>query len=149
MIAVVADSCDAETAAVANRCGGDGFRYHPQTECEWDYGRPLVLEPGAEARLMLMANALYPGSPWTVVESDPAVVVVESEAHGPARSRGDFSDVDPDVSHSFLPSWTFRVRGVGVGESPLVLEISVDGERVDLYERTVVVAEDAEAIEEG
>jgi hypothetical protein len=147
-IAVVEDACEADTAAVANRCGGDGFQYHPQTEWEADHGRDLVLEPGGEIEVTLTANALYPDASWQVVESDPAVAAIESQALGAAREPGDFSDVDPDHSHSFLPAWIFTVRGVALGESPLVMEITVDGKRVDVYERTVLVVEDAEGLEE-
>jgi len=141
-VVVVEDSCEAATAAVANRCGGDGFRYDPQTGSEWDYGSPLMLEPGGEAEFTLTANALYPDTPWQIVDFDPAVVAVEGHYLGAARQPGDLSDVDPENSHSFLPAWRFSVRGIALGESPLLIEVAVDGKRVDVYERPVIVIAD-------
>lgn len=145
-VAVVADACAAETAAVANRCG-DGFSFHPQDgPMEWDHGTVFPVESGGGIDVMLMANALYPDVSWKVVEFDASVIAVEGpQALGAARSPGDWSEVDPDSRHSFLPVWSFPVRGVALGESALVLEISIDGTRIDLYEIAVAVVEDADA----
>lgn len=53
------------------------------------------------------------------------------------------------IGHSpfFFATWDFTIVGVEPGESPLVLDITGDGNRVDLYELTVAVVEDACAIE--
>lgn len=147
-VSVVEDACDAGTPAVANRCGGDGFAYHSQVEFELAHGQELAVEPGTDTHLRLTANALHPDSPWQLVDSDPDVVAVEVKPLGAARTRGDFSEVEAETPHSFLPAWDITIRGVALGEAPLVLEITVDGKPVDRYERTVLVVEDAAALDE-
>ena len=144
---VVEDACDSEVGAVANRCGRD-FSFHPQDLTEWDHGGLVALEPGDELDVSLTANALHPDSPWQVIEFDPAVIDLEGPEYvAPDRSSGDWSPWEPDSRHSFLPTWNSTIVGVALGESRLVLGISVDGTPVDGFELTVAVVEDACAIE--
>lgn len=135
---VVEDACAAGTVAVANRCGGDGFASHPQTLHERNYGEEAVVESGTPTELVLMANALHQEVPWRVVTYDDSVISIDDPvALRPARPSGDFtSEVDDETSHSFLPAWQFDITGVAPGESELVLEIAVDGRRIDVFDMT-------------
>ena len=148
-VTVVDDACSADTAAVANRCGGD-FSYHPQEGLiEWDHGRTVPLEPGNELLITLTSNALHPDNAWQIAAFDERIITVEGpQPLGASRAPGDFSETDPFVSHSFLPAWLFTLRGVALGESPLTLEVVADGQRVDLFEINVAVVGDAEAFDE-
>ncbi|WP_278236852.1 hypothetical protein [Isoptericola sp. AK164] len=139
---VVDDACAAGTAAVANRCGGELFSYQPQYLQALNHGEQVDLGVGEESELVLHANALHPDVAWEIADHDSTVIaVVGPVALGPARSPGDFSEVDPEVRHSFLPAWRFTITGVAPGESPLVLEMVVDGQPIDVYELTLAVAE--------
>jgi len=139
-VAVVPDSCEAATAAVANRCGGDGFTYHSQVLHEQNFGEEIALTPGEVTRLVLTANALHQEQAWQVVDYDASVISVEAPgAVEPPRRVGDFSEVSADSPHSFLPAWEFAIRGLRVGETALVLEIDVEGERIDLFRLDVIV----------
>lgn len=139
-VAVVDDACEAETAAVANRCGGPGFAYHPQVLFEYNFGEETAIEVGATVELVLTANALHQDLPWTVVDYDESVIGVEGPSElSPARSAGDFGEVDEESSHSFLPTWQYTITGVAPGRSALTLEIAVNGEPVDVFEMDVVV----------
>lgn len=148
-VRVVEDACDSETGATANRCGRD-FSFHPQDLTELDYGRSVALEPGDELEVVLAANALYPESPWEVVDFDAEVIDVDGPVRAEAnRSPGDWEPWEPGARHSFLATWTLTIVGVALGESPLVLEIRGDGERVDAYELALAVVEDACAVDAG
>ncbi|NNU27985.1 hypothetical protein [Isoptericola sediminis] len=137
---VVDDACAAETAAVANRCGGELFSYQPQYLQALNHGEQVNLDVGEEVELVLPANAGFPDTAWQVADHDDAVIAVDGPVDlGPARSPGDFSEVDPEVRHSFLPAWRFNITGTAPGESPMVLELTVDGERIDVYELVVLV----------
>lgn len=139
-VTVVDDSCAAETAAVANRCGGDGFAYHPQVLFERNYGEQVALAPSEASQLVLHANALRQDLLWRVVDYDDSVLTVEGpQARAPARNSGDFSAVSSDSSHSFLPASEFTIRGVAAGETPLILELAVDGERIDMFQLNIIV----------
>ena len=146
-VEVVEDACESEVGAVANWCGRD-FSFHPQDLTEWDHGGLVALEPGDELDVSLTANALHPDRPWQIIEFDSAVIGLEGPEYvAPNRSSGDWSPWEPDSRHSFLPTWNSTIVGIALGESRLVLGISVDGTPVDGFELTVVVVEDACAIE--
>lgn len=143
-IAVVAEACDAELGARANRCG-QAFQFHPQNLTEINHGSVVALEPGNEIDVTLTVNALYPDNPWHAVEFDRAVIDLQGpEYSAPDRLSGDWTAWEPDSRHSFLATWSFTIVGVELGETPLVLDIETDDDRrVDLYELTVVVVDDA------
>jgi len=147
-IAVVEEACVAESGARANRCGR-GFQFHPQNLTELNHRSVVALEPGDGLDVTLTANALYPGSPWQVVEFDPTVIELQGPVSiAPDRVFGDWSAWEPDSRHSFLAAWSFTIVGAELGETPLVLDIeNGKGRRVDRYELTVFVVEDACASE--
>lgn len=143
-VEVVEDACDADTAAVANRCGGDGFSYQPQMLHERNYGEETGLEDGASIELVLYGNEPYPDAAWAITGYDERVVTVTGPVElGPARSPGDFSEVDIDTSHSFLPAWGFTITGLAEGEATLNLELANDGQLLDEYETTLVVSSES------
>jgi hypothetical protein len=147
-VAVVEEACEGELGARANRCG-PGFQFHPQTLTEFNHGWVVALEPGDHLDLTLTANALYPDSSWRAVEFDRAVVELRGPEYGePDRLPGDWSAWETDTRHSFLATRSFTIVGAGLGETPLTFDIEADDERrVDLYELTVAVVEDACAAE--
>lgn len=139
-VEVVEDACAAGTSAVANRCGGDGFTYHPQMLHERDVGADVRLEAGTTTRLVLTANALHQDVPWTVVAYDDSVISVQGPVDlGPARELGDFSEVASDTSHSFLPAWEFTITGLARGKTTLALELTSAGQPLDAYTLEVEV----------
>ena len=142
-IEVVEDACEARTVAVANRCGGDGFATHPQVLHERNFGEEVELDSGSSIQLVLTANALHQDEPWQVTAYDDSVISIDGPiALAPARTAGDLgTELDADVSHSFLPASQFTVTGVAPGESLLVLEIAADGMRLDVFEMVVIVAD--------
>lgn len=147
-VTVVEEACDAELGARANRCG-PAFQFHPQTLTEFNHGWEVALEPGDHLDLTLAANALYPDSPWRAVDFDRAVIDLRGPEYGaPDRLPGDWSAWEPDSRHSFLATWGFTIVGAELGETRLTFDIETDdGRRVDLYELTVAVVEDACAAE--
>ncbi len=143
-VEVVEDACDAGTAAVANRCGGGGFSHQPQMLREWNHGEVVTLEHGASIELVLHGNQLHPDAAWAITGDDKTVVTVAGPvALGPARSPGDFSEVDIDTSHSFIPAWRFTITGLAAGEAALSLELASDGQLLDEYEITFVVSSES------
>ena len=71
-VVVVEDACDAGTAAVANRCGGDGFSYQPQMLHERNFGEETALEEGAFIGLELANDG-------QLLDEYAATLVVSSE----------------------------------------------------------------------
>jgi hypothetical protein len=143
-VAVVEDACASDVGVSAARCGKD----RPDEQglrgwTEWDHGWMVTIESVAATSVTLTANALYPDVRWQVVEYDPAVVEIQSLGTGRVRTPGDWELSDPDKPESFLPISEFMVTSVGSGESPLVLELRVGDQRVEMVEFTAVVAEDA------
>lgn len=140
-VEVVEDACDADTAAVANRCGGNGFSYQPQMLHEHNHGEETTLEEGASIEVVLHGNELHPDAVWAITGYDERVVTVAGPvAMGAARSPGDFSEVDIDTSHSFVPAWGFTISGLAEGVTTVSLELATDGLLLDEYETTLVVS---------
>lgn len=142
-VEVIEDACSARTVAVANRCGGDGFASHPQVLHERNFGEQVEIDAGSGVHLVLTANALHPDQPWQVTAYDDSVISVDGPvALPPARTAGDFvTELDADVSHSFLPAWQFTVTGVAPGESELRVEIVGGGTLLDVFEMAVLVTD--------
>jgi hypothetical protein len=139
-VLVVEDACDADTAAVANRCGGDGFSYQPQTLHERNYGEETALEEGASIELVLHGNEVRPNAAWAITGYSDRVVTVTGPMALELRSPGDFSQVDIETSHSFIPAWGFTITGLAEGKTTVSLELANDGQLLDEYEVTLVVS---------
>ena len=123
-------------------CLGQDHLDIPLTLNEWDHGWQAVIEPDEQLEVSLTGNALYPEVPWHVIEFDSAVIELQGQGHiPPAGDSADREDLDPGDP---LVSFTgFSFVGVTPGESPLVFELVVDSERIDIAEFTVAVVEDA------
>jgi hypothetical protein len=77
-----------------------------------------------------------------VSEFDSAVIELQDQQHiPPAGDSADGETLDP--ADPLVPFTVFSFVGVTLGESPLVFELVVDGERIDIAEFTVDVVEDA------
>lgn len=138
-VQVVDDACDADTSAVANRCGGEGFGYHPQVLNELSYGEDTVLEEGASIGLVLHANQAHPDASWAITGYDAGVVAVAGPIALTPRPPSDFSEVDVGIRHSFIPASEFTITGLAQGTTTLTLELASDGQLLDEYETTLVV----------
>jgi hypothetical protein len=139
-VEVVEDACEADTAAVANRCGGDGFSYQPQMLHERNFGDETSLEKGASIELVLHGNELHPDATWAITGYDERVVTVtEPFALGEERNPGDYSEVSVEAPHSFIPVWGCTITGLAQGRTTLNLELTIDGQLLDEYETTFVV----------
>lgn len=139
-VEVVEDACDADSAAVANRCGGDGFSYQPQMLHERNYGEETALEEGASTELVLHGNEAHPDAAWAITGYDERVVTVTGPIVLDLRNPGDFREVDIETPHSFLPAWGFTITGLAEGKTTLSLELAIDGQLLDEYETTLVVS---------
>lgn len=115
----------------------------PLNLSEWNHGWLATIEPDEELGVGLRANPMYPDAPWHVVEFDAAVIDLDDSFSEVTRRES------PDDLQSLLPLWVFTFRGNGLGASPLVFEVVVDGERVDVAEFAVAVVEDACASDIG
>ncbi|MDN4481928.1 hypothetical protein [Demequina lignilytica] len=143
-VEVVDDSCAAATAAVANRCGGDGFTYMPQILSADRYAERFPMAPDTTTAVRLAATALHPDARWRVEAYDDAVVSVsEPVALGPAREEGDYGPVEWVVSHTFLPEWEVVITGVAPGESIVRMSLEADGVLLDTFMVTIVVEPEA------
>jgi hypothetical protein len=94
---------------------------------------------GETFSVTLAAHAQYPEAPWQVAELDPTVLALLATEQDPVRSPGDWNTSDDSKPWHFLPVWRITFEAIGDGESPLVLEVVSGGERVDVFEMTVVV----------
>ena len=139
-ISVVEDACEGDVGIAANRCGL-GTRQPEYGEVAiFDYGRTLNLGPGETFAVTLAANAMHPDAPWVVAEMDPGVLTLVTTEEDPARTPGDWDTSDREKPWHFLPIWRLTFEAVETGETPLVLEVVVDGEPVEVFEITVSVA---------
>lgn len=139
-VAVVEDACAADTAAVANRCGGDGFSYQPQMLHESNFGDETVLEEGASIELVLHSNAAHPEAAWAITGYDDRVVTVTGPIALDPRRAGDFSEVAIGAPHSFISASVFTITGLAEGQTTLILELANDGQLLDKYETTLIVS---------
>ncbi len=154
-VSVVEDACAADGGLKAARCGhdprdeqaGEGVEGIGMLE-ELDHGWLVNLEPVDTFVVRLLANAVYPEAEWRVAEFDPDVIDVQVVNDTDVRAAGDWDTTDMKPS-GFLATTSFTVKARDYGRSPLVLEVVVDGERVDVYELVVAVVDDACAPTEG
>ena len=136
---VVRDACDADTAAVANRCGGDGFGYHPQMLNELNYGEETVLETGASVELVLYGSETRPDAAWAITGYDETIVAATGPIALAPRPPDDYSEVDSETPHSFIPASGFTITGLQEGGTTLTLELAHDGQLLNEYQITLIV----------
>ncbi len=145
VVAVVEDACAEATGITAPRCQNPMPTSGDRGWTEWDNGRMVRLERGADASfLTLTAPALYPDAEWHAIDVDPAVVSVGEPTVGDVRDPGDYDNKDTSKPSTFLAVWSFPVSGAALGSSPLRLEAIAGGQRVDVAEFTVEVLEQVE-----
>jgi len=150
-IRVVEDACEGDIGIAANRCGlgdrdwdpGPGGRDWDIAVAVFEHGTRQTLGVGQTIGVVLPANAMHPEAPWQVAGIDPTVLSQKTTAQDPTRTPGDWDTSDRDKPWLILPMWSLTFEAEGIGESPLVLEVVVGGERVALFEVTVNVVEDA------
>ncbi len=141
-IRVVEDACDGDIGIAANRCGlgdRDPDLFIPVFENE----SHQVFGVGENLDVTLSANAMHPEASWRIADIDPAVLSHLATAPDPTRPLGDWDTSDRDKPWHFLPLWRITFEAVGLGESPLRLEMLANGERVDVFEITVEVVDEA------
>ena len=110
-----------------------------------DFGSLIRVEPGEEFQVTLLANGAFPDEPWQAVDYDDGMIRLARSEHEAARTPGDWDareEPDTPKGGSFIPVTHFSFIGTALGDSQLVLEVRVDGQRVDMYEVTVAVVED-------
>jgi len=143
-IAVVEDACASDVGVSAARCRQDISDDRASRDwSEWDHGLTMALEAGEQTSVALSANALYPDVPWQLAGYDPTVVEAESLGTWSVRTAGDWDVSGSEKPGSFLRVSEFIVTGVGAGESPLVFELRVGDERVEVVEFSAVVEADS------
>ena len=150
-IRVVEDACEGDIGIAANRCGLGDRDWDPDLgDRDWDvgvavyeHGTRQTLGVGQVLAVSLPANTMHPEAPWQVAEIDPVVLAHQATAQGPARTPGDWDTSERDKPWQFLPVWRLTFKATGLGESPLMLEVVATGGRVDVFEITVNVVEDA------
>jgi hypothetical protein len=141
-LSVVQDACEGDVGIAANRCGlGDRDPEYGFLTIH-EHGHRVTVQRGETFDLTLDANALHPQAPWQVVDVDTSILTLRSTTTDPARIPGDWDTSDRDKPWQFLPYWRFTFEAAAVGETPLVLEVVADGDRVEVYEVTVQVVED-------
>ena len=101
----------------------------------------MPVELGDTFTVTLAASAQYPEAPWQVVEFDPTVLALRATEQDPVRSPGDWDTSDDTKPWHFLPIWRTTFEAIGDGASPLILEVISSGERIDLFEMTVIVGD--------
>lgn len=141
-IAVVDDACEGDIGIAANRCGL-GDRGPDLEVAVYEHGGKMSVEPGDDFTVTLAASAMHPEAPWQVADIDPAVLELHTTTQDPARNVGDWDTSDPDKPWHFVPISRLTFEAIELGESPLVLEIVADGERIDLFEIAVSVIPEA------
>lgn len=120
----------------ATSCLGQDFVDTPLSLNELDHGWLATIEPGEEFDIGLRGNAAFPAVGWEVVEYDASVIQLSGRELAPLA--------EPAVADVPIPPVSvFFFEGVGPGETPLVFEFVVDGERIDIARYTVAVVDDA------
>ena len=121
---------------LATGCLGQDFSDSPLSLSELDHGWLATVEPGEEFDIGLKGNAAYPDLGWEVIGFDPAVIELRGHEQVPLGEPEGVGFPVPAVS-------VFFFEGVALGETPVVLEFVVDGERIDVAEYSVAVVDDA------
>lgn len=139
-IRVVEDACEGDLGIAANRCGL-GDRDPNMAIAIFEHESHRTFGVGETLEVTLPADALHPEALWQVAEVDATVLSLQSARADAVRTPGDWDTSDSAKPWHFLPLWRITFEAAGLGESPVVLEITVDGERVDFFEITVDVVE--------
>ncbi len=144
-VSVVEDACGADVGLTAARCQEPMPKFN-RGWTEWDHGHTVQVGMDRATEVTLTAPALYPSGQWSAVDVDPGRLEVSQASVSDVRSPGDFDNQDTSKPDSFLPVWSFDVRGIALGETELTFEALHDGERVDVASFPVRVLE---SVEEG
>lgn len=117
-------------------CLGQDFAESPLSLSELDHGWLATIEPGEEFDIGLKGNAAFPDVGWEVVEFDTSVIKLRDHGEAPLGEPEGVGFSVPSVS-------VFFFEGIALGETPVVFEFAVDGERIDVAEYSVAVVDDA------
>lgn len=126
-------------------CLGSDYLSQPASLSEWDHGWRVAIDSDERLDVGLRENPSYPGAEWQIVEVDASALQLEESFRAPSP----YDSERPDDRQSLLSTSVFTFTGADTGESPLVFEIRVGDERVDLAEFAVAVVEDACAADLG
>ena len=118
-------------------CLGQDYLDQPLYLSEWDHAWLGVIEVDEELAVGLRENPGYPGAGWQIVDFDEATLTLTDTIQEVAQPAA------PDDLQSRLTVYGFQFTGKGLGTTPLVFEIRVDGERVDTAEYQIEVVADA------
>ena len=144
-VSVVEDACAASMGITAARCRAPMPEFN-RGWTEWDHDRVVQIGLDRPVEVTLTAPAFHPDARWQPVAVDRALLEVGSATVGDVRSPGDFDNQDTSKPDSFLPVWSYDVRGVKLGETDLTFQAVQSGERVDIARFTVRVLE---SVDEG
>ncbi len=110
-----------------------------------DHGWLVSIELDEVFDVGLVGNTLFPDQRWRLVEVDDTVVAVEAQEH--ERLRQDVEDLTGDKRATIT---MFFLRGLEIGETPLVLELEDgEGDVIAITEFTIAVVEDPCAADVG
>jgi hypothetical protein len=148
---------------------GTDYERSPIILGDTDSGTQVVVEPGDEFGLGLLGHPGYPSAAWEVAAIDTSVAEVQESRHEASGTNlpdaGYLAMVDADRRSWYaavrdrppdhedaaepyggvwlVPISFFDFAAAGYGDSPMVLEMQIEGEVVATFEFEVSVVDDA------